>query len=55
METAGPWATARARRAAVCRSLGAGAHYPDFAPDERAIGVGVRAMAGWVARRTRGA
>ncbi|MER6141130.1 amidohydrolase [Streptomyces sparsogenes] len=26
-------------------------HYPDFAPDERAIGVGVRAMAGWVAER----
>ncbi|MFD5394134.1 M20 family metallopeptidase [Streptomyces sp. NPDC127097] len=30
-------------------------HYPDFAPDERAIGVGVRAMAGWVAERTHGA
>ncbi|KAK1179375.1 amidohydrolase [Streptomyces sp. NBS 14/10] len=29
-------------------------HYPDFAPDERAIGIGVRAMAGWVAQRTRG-
>ncbi|MFG2143114.1 M20 family metallopeptidase [Streptomyces sp. NPDC048696] len=29
-------------------------HYPDFAPDERAIGVGVRAMAGWIARRTHG-
>lgn len=28
-------------------------HYSDFAPDERAIGVGVRAMAGWVAERTR--
>ncbi|MFE9660729.1 amidohydrolase [Streptomyces sp. NPDC005955] len=28
-------------------------HYPDFAPDERAIGVGVRAMAGWLAERTR--
>ncbi|MFE1174661.1 M20 family metallopeptidase [Streptomyces sp. NPDC058773] len=27
-------------------------HYPDFAPDERAIGVGVRAMAGWIAERT---
>ncbi|MBD0742827.1 amidohydrolase [Streptomyces sp. CBMA152] len=27
-------------------------HYPDFAPDERAIGVGVRAMAGWIAKRT---
>ncbi|MFF3331033.1 hypothetical protein ACFYWX_15925 [Streptomyces sp. NPDC002888] len=22
-------------------------HYSDFAPDERAIGLGVRAMAGW--------
>ncbi|MFK4266698.1 M20 metallopeptidase family protein [Streptomyces milbemycinicus] len=30
-------------------------HYPDFAPDERAISLGVRAMAGWVARRTHGA
>lgn len=30
-------------------------HYPDFLPDERAIGVGVRAMAGWIAQRTRGA
>ncbi|MGA5565133.1 M20 metallopeptidase family protein [Streptomyces platensis] len=30
-------------------------HYPDFAPDERAISVGVRAMAGWLAERTRGA
>lgn len=30
-------------------------HYPDFAPDERAIGVGVRAMAGWVAGRAHGA
>lgn len=29
-------------------------HYPDFAPDERAIGVGVRAMAGWIAKRTHG-
>ncbi|AVV44716.1 amidohydrolase [Streptomyces sp. P3] len=28
-------------------------HYPDFAPDERAIGLGVRAMAGWIAERTR--
>ncbi|MEU5975089.1 M20/M25/M40 family metallo-hydrolase [Streptomyces sp. NPDC047315] len=28
-------------------------HYPDFAPDERAIGLGVRAMAGWLAERTR--
>ncbi|SEF13151.1 amidohydrolase [Streptomyces sp. 2112.3] len=28
-------------------------HYPDFAPDERAIGIGVRAMAGWIAERTR--
>ncbi|GGU06765.1 M20 metallopeptidase family protein [Streptomyces violascens] len=27
-------------------------HYPDFTPDERAIGVGVRAMAGWLAERT---
>lgn len=27
-------------------------HYPDFAPDERAIGVGVRAVAGWIAQRT---
>ncbi|MER5551099.1 hypothetical protein ABT001_05320 [Streptomyces sp. NPDC002793] len=27
-------------------------HYPDFSPDERAIGVGVRAMAGWLAERT---
>ncbi|MFD0308477.1 M20 family metallopeptidase [Streptomyces sp. NPDC127119] len=27
-------------------------HYPDFSPDERAIGVGVRAMAGWIAKRT---
>jgi amidohydrolase len=27
-------------------------HYPDFFPDERAIGVGVRAMAGWLAKRT---
>ncbi|MFI0818118.1 amidohydrolase [Streptomyces sp. NPDC021098] len=30
-------------------------HYPDFAPDERAIGLGVRAMAGWIAERTRAA
>ncbi|WP_432147114.1 M20 metallopeptidase family protein [Streptomyces sp. bgisy084] len=30
-------------------------HYPDFAPDERAIGVGVRAMAGWISERTHGA
>ncbi|MFE4589582.1 M20 metallopeptidase family protein [Streptomyces laurentii] len=30
-------------------------HYPDFTPDERAIGVGVKAMAGWLAERTRGA
>ncbi|MFC9507832.1 M20 family metallopeptidase [Streptomyces sp. NPDC057002] len=28
-------------------------HFPDFAPDERAIGIGVRAMAGWLAERTR--
>ncbi|QOV41041.1 amidohydrolase [Streptomyces ferrugineus] len=27
-------------------------HYPDFAPDERAIDLGVRAMAGWLAKRT---
>lgn len=27
-------------------------HYPDFSPDERAIGIGVRAMAGWLAERT---
>ncbi|WP_326790647.1 M20 metallopeptidase family protein [Streptomyces sp. NBC_00151] len=27
-------------------------HYPDFSPDERAIGVGVRAMAGWIVERT---
>ncbi|AXK34144.1 M20/M25/M40 family metallo-hydrolase [Streptomyces armeniacus] len=27
-------------------------HYPDFAPDERAIGLGVRGMAGWLAQRT---
>ncbi|WP_079194518.1 hypothetical protein [Streptomyces sp. CB02923] len=27
-------------------------HYPDFAQDERAIGIGVRAMAGWIAGRT---
>ncbi|MFH8369541.1 M20/M25/M40 family metallo-hydrolase [Streptomyces sp. NPDC018031] len=27
-------------------------HYPDFAPDERAIAAGVRAMAGWIAERT---
>lgn len=27
-------------------------HYADFAPDERAVGVGVRAMAGWIAERT---
>ncbi|MCQ4210978.1 M20 metallopeptidase family protein [Streptomyces longispororuber] len=26
-------------------------HYGDFTPDERAIGVGVRAMAGWLAER----
>lgn len=26
-------------------------HHPDFDPDERAIGVGVRAMAGWLAGR----
>ncbi|WP_050800008.1 M20 metallopeptidase family protein [Streptomyces himastatinicus] len=26
-------------------------HFPDFAPDERAIGLGVRAMAGWIAER----
>ncbi|MFI6474884.1 M20 family metallopeptidase [Streptomyces sp. NPDC050516] len=29
-------------------------HYPDFAPDERAIGVGVRAMTGWLVERTTG-
>ncbi|WP_371873933.1 M20 metallopeptidase family protein [Streptomyces glebosus] len=29
-------------------------HYPDFAPDERAISVGVRAMAGWIAERAQG-
>ncbi|MEU3073122.1 M20 metallopeptidase family protein [Streptomyces laurentii] len=29
-------------------------HYPDFSPDERAIGVGVRAMAGWIAERAHG-
>ena len=29
-------------------------HFSTFAPDERAIGIGVRAMAGWLARRTRG-
>lgn len=28
-------------------------HFPDFAPDERSIGIGVRAMAGWIAERTR--
>ncbi|ARF58472.1 M20 metallopeptidase family protein [Streptomyces gilvosporeus] len=28
-------------------------HYPDFAPDERAIPLGIRAMAGWIAERTR--
>ncbi|MEU6233427.1 M20/M25/M40 family metallo-hydrolase [Kitasatospora sp. NPDC047058] len=28
-------------------------HYDQFTPDERAIGVGVRAMAGWLATRTR--
>jgi amidohydrolase len=27
-------------------------HFPDFAPDERAIGIGVRAMTGWIAERT---
>jgi amidohydrolase len=27
-------------------------HYPGFSPDERAIGVGVRAMARWIAERT---
>ncbi|MEU0839331.1 M20/M25/M40 family metallo-hydrolase [Streptomyces sp. NPDC005962] len=27
-------------------------HFPDFAPDERAIGLGVRAMAGWITERT---
>ncbi|MFE4874042.1 M20 family metallopeptidase [Streptomyces sp. NPDC056682] len=26
-------------------------HFPDFTPDERAIGLGVRAMAGWLAER----
>jgi|GEM_PF-2272979 len=29
-------------------------HYSGFAPDERAISVGVRAMAGWIAERTHG-
>jgi metal-dependent amidase/aminoacylase/carboxypeptidase family protein len=29
-------------------------HFGVFDPDERAIGYGVRAMAGWLARRTRG-
>ncbi|GAB3974265.1 M20/M25/M40 family metallo-hydrolase [Plantactinospora veratri] len=29
-------------------------HFGTFDPDERAIGYGVRAMAGWLARRTRG-
>jgi metal-dependent amidase/aminoacylase/carboxypeptidase family protein len=28
-------------------------HLGTFTPDERAIGCGVRAMAGWLARRTR--
>lgn len=28
-------------------------HYSDFTPDERALGLGVRAMAGWIAERTR--
>ncbi|CAM5457465.1 N-acyl-L-amino acid amidohydrolase [Streptomyces purpurascens] len=28
-------------------------HFPDFAPDERAIGIGVRAMAGWLGERAR--
>jgi hypothetical protein len=28
-------------------------HHVDFDPDERAIGVGVRAMAGWLAERAR--
>ncbi len=27
-------------------------HYPDFDPDERAISLAVRAMAGWIAERT---
>ncbi|GAA4667563.1 M20 metallopeptidase family protein [Streptomyces youssoufiensis] len=27
-------------------------HYPEFTPDERAIGLGVRAMTGWLARRS---
>ncbi|MFF5716615.1 M20 family metallopeptidase [Streptomyces buecherae] len=27
-------------------------HFPTFVPDERAIGLGVRAMAGWLARRS---
>ncbi|MFE6777146.1 M20 family metallopeptidase [Streptomyces sp. NPDC057702] len=30
-------------------------HFPTFVPDERAIGIGVRAMAGWLARRGEGA
>ncbi|WP_354637726.1 M20 metallopeptidase family protein [Kitasatospora camelliae] len=39
------------------RSPGAGIttaypHYADFTPDERAIGLGVRAMSGWLAART---
>lgn len=29
-------------------------HYPDFSPDERAIELGVRAMAGWLATRANG-
>ena len=28
-------------------------HHVDFEPDERAIGTGVRAMAGWLAERAR--
>ena len=40
----------RAPSAPITRSY---PHYPDFAPDERALGLGVRAMAGWIAERTR--
>jgi metal-dependent amidase/aminoacylase/carboxypeptidase family protein len=40
----------RAPSASITRSY---PHYPDFAPDERALGLGVRAMAGWIAERTR--
>ncbi|MGW8551360.1 M20 metallopeptidase family protein [Streptomyces tubercidicus] len=30
-------------------------HYPDFAPDEQAIGIGIRAMTGWIAERSHSA